>query len=184
MPLARRQYQIFIDRSPQDVFDFHADLTNHARLSPPDQEEEVVAVSPVGPLQRGSRVTFRARHGGVRHTLESEIVEWSPPFGFTDRQVRGPFASWTHRHRFVAFQDGTLMTDLIEYEPPAGPLGALANRLWLGEHLERFFHHRQKEAKRLLEQVGRIKGRQDERRRRIEEAGDDILEGTSRPGLV
>lgn len=186
MPPIRRQYQVFIDRAPEDVFAFHADLKNHARLSPPDQQEKVVAVSPIGPLALGSQVTFEAKHGSARRTLESVITEWSPPHGFTDRQVRGPFASWTHRHRFVAFQDGTLMTDQIEYEAPAGPLGMLADKLWLGEHLDRFFNHRQQEAKRLLEQMGRIKGRQEERRLRAEAAEDteDVLEGTYRPGLL
>jgi len=180
--IIRRQYQVFIDRAPEDVFAFQADLRNHARLSPPDQEEEVTGVSPIGPLRLGSRVTFQAKHGGVRRNMEAEITEWNPPYGFTDRQVRGPFASWTHRHRFVAFQDGTLMTDLIEYEAPAGPLGALADKLWLGEHLEKFFNHRQQEAKRILERVGRIKGRQEERRQRAEAVSDDILEGVYRPG--
>jgi ligand-binding SRPBCC domain-containing protein len=176
VPLIRRQFQIFIDRSLEDVFAFHADVKNHARISPPDQAEEVTAL--------GTQVTFKAKHGGVRRTLESVIVEWNPPNGFTDRQVRGPFATWTHRHKFVAFQDGTLMTDQIEYEAPAGPLGALADKFWLGEHLNRFFNHRQAEAKRIMEQMGRIKGRQEERRQRAEEAGEDILEGTHRPGLL
>lgn len=183
MSLIRRQFQVFIDRSLEDVFAFHADLKNHARTSPPDQAEEVVAITPPGPLALGTQVTFKAKHGSVRRTLEAVIVEWNPPHGFTDRQVKGPFSTWTHRHKFVAFQDGTLMTDQIEYEAPAGPLGALADKLWLGEHLDRFFNHRQAEAKRILEQMGRIKGRQEERRQRIEQAGDDILEGTGRPGL-
>lgn len=158
MAVQRRQYQIFIDRAPQAVFEFQANLKNHPRISPPDGREEVV--SPLDTeLSLGVRVSFRARHGGVWHALESEIVEWNPPYGFVDRQVSGPFASWSHRHRFVAFQAGTLMTDQIEYTPPAGPLGALAERLWLGKHMDEFFNYRQAEAKRILEQITRIKGR-------------------------
>lgn len=154
----RRQYQIFIDRPPEAVFAFHAALKNHTRISPPDQQEEILTPLDTE-LGEGVRITFRAKHGGVFHTLESEIGEWNPPHGFVDRQISGPFASWTHRHRFVAFQSGTLMTDSIEYSAPAGPLGSLADKLWLGKHLDEFFHYRQKETKRLLEQVGRIKGR-------------------------
>ena len=154
----RRQYQIFIDRPPEAVFAFQTNLRNHTRTSPPENGEEIL--SPLDTvLDHGVCVTFRAKHGGAWQTLVSQIVEWNPPFGFTDRQVSGPFAAWTHRHKFVAFQTGTLMTDQIEYAPPAGPLGALADKLWLGKHLDDFFNHRQKEAKRLLEQVGRIKGR-------------------------
>jgi ligand-binding SRPBCC domain-containing protein len=156
--LTRRQYQVFIDRPPEAVFAFHTSLKNHQRISPPDQPEEVL--SPLDTvLDQGVRITTRTKRGGVWQTLEAEIVEWDPPNGFTDRQVSGPFASWTHRHKFVPFQAGTLMTDTIEYSAPAGPLGALADKLWLGKHLDEFFRFRQAEAKRILEQVGRIKGR-------------------------
>ncbi len=154
----RKQYQIFIDRSPDAVFEFHASLKNHARLSRPEDQEEVL--SPLDTeFEVGVKVLFRAKHGGVWHKLESEIVEWNPPVGFTDRQVSGPFSSWLHRHRFTPFEKGTLMSDQIEYLPPAGALGALAEKLWLGKHLDDFFNHRQKEAKRILEQFTRIKGR-------------------------
>jgi ligand-binding SRPBCC domain-containing protein len=156
--LQSRQYKIFIDRPPDVVFAFHTDLKNHPRVSPPDGHEEVL--SPLDTvLAQGVRVSFRARHGGIWHKMESEIIDWDPPRAFTDRQISGPFASWTHKHRFVPFQLGTLMTDSVEYETPAGPLGALADRFWLGKHLDEFFQYRQNEAKRLLERIGRIKGR-------------------------
>lgn len=164
--LTRKQFQIFIDRPPEAVFAFHASLRNHVRISPPDQHEEILTPLDIE-LGLGVRVQFRARHGGLVWTLESEIIEWDPPQGFTDRQVSGPFGSWIHRHRFTPFQTGTLLADTIEYSAPAGPLGALADRLWLGKHLDEFFRYRQQEAKRLLEQVGRIKGREPAR---IEEA--------------
>jgi ligand-binding SRPBCC domain-containing protein len=154
----RRQYQIFIDRPQDAVFEFHATLKNRPRISKPDEFEEVL--SPLDTeLDLGVKVSFRAKHGGVWHRLESEISEWNPPHDFVDRQISGPFALWTHRHRFVPFQTGTLMTDLIEYTPPAGALGLVAEKLWLGKHLDEFFRYRQAEAKRLLEQVTRIKGR-------------------------
>lgn len=155
----RKQYQIFIDRPVEAVFAFHVNLKNHPRTCPPDQMEEIVSGGDT-PLEEGSRVTFRAKHGALWRTLEAEICDWNPPSGFTSRQVKGPFGTWIHRHRFVPFQTGTLMTDSIEYTVPAGPLGALLNKVWLGTHLDEFFRFRQNEAKRLLEQVGRIKGRE------------------------
>jgi len=158
-PLVRRQYQIFIERPPEAVFAFQTNLKNHPRTCPPDQMEEVVSCT-VTPLCEGAHITFRAKHGGVWRKLEAEIADWNPPNSFTSRQVKGPFGSWVHRHKFVPFQAGTLMTDQIEYTVPAGPLGILAEKLWLGSHLDEFFHFRQAEAKRLLEQVGRIKGRE------------------------
>lgn len=154
---SRRQYQIYIERPVEVVFAFHTDLGNHVRIAPEDAPEEVVSGADTV-LQLGACVTFRARHGAIWRTLTAKITEWSPPDGFVDEQIEGPFASWVHRHRFVPFQNGTLMTDILEYEVGSGPLGALAERVWLGKHLDHFFRYRQNEAKRLLERIGRIKG--------------------------
>lgn len=155
----RKQYQIFIDRPPQAVFDFHINPRNLARLSPEEAREEAETDAEI-PTGVGSRLQFRARRGPVPRRMEVEMTEWNPPHGFAERQVSGPFASWTHKRRFAPFQAGTLMTDTLEYEPIAGPLGVLADKLFLAKNLDTLFAHRHKEAKRLLEQIGRIKGRE------------------------
>jgi ligand-binding SRPBCC domain-containing protein len=152
--LVRRQYQLFIDRPPAVVFGFRADLANHGRTAPAGQKEEVVhgAEAPLGP---GARIGFRTRQGPfglLVTTLETEVVEWDPPHGFVIRQVRGPFAAFHHAQSFPPFQQGTLLTDRIDYRVPLGPLGWLADRLWLGPLLDQTFAHRQKAAKQLLEQ--------------------------------
>lgn len=149
--VSRRQYQIYIDRPPETVFAFHADISNHPRTCPPEQREQILHGAGQ-PLHDGTRILFRAKHGGRWRTLEAEIAEWDPPKGFVSRQMHGPFRSWTHRHTFRPFQRGTLLTDQIEYRVPYGLFGLLANRLWLGRHLDRFFTYRQQAAKRLLEQ--------------------------------
>ncbi|GAB4458587.1 MAG: hypothetical protein OHK0029_20040 [Armatimonadaceae bacterium] len=155
----RRQYQIFIDRSPQAVFDFLTDLKNVERLAAPDSPQEVVDGGD-GELAAGSRFTLRIKQGALRQKMEMEIAQFEPPTLFVERQVRGPFASWQHRHRMEAFQKGTLLTEQIEYTLPAGPLGALTEKLWVGAQWEAYFAYRHQEAKRLLELVGRIKGRE------------------------
>lgn len=156
--MPRRQYQVYIDCPPESVWAFHTDLSNHARTCPPEQREQIVKGLET-PLSAGARVVLRARHGGFWRTLEAEIADWNPPAGFTSRQVRGPFKSWTHRHRFAPFQRGTLMTDQIEYRLRFGPLGSLVDRLWLGRHLDRFFRYRHQTAKHLLEQENEVYSR-------------------------
>jgi ligand-binding SRPBCC domain-containing protein len=44
-------------------------------------------------------------------------IEQVTPTSFVDRQVRGPFTRWVHRHSFVALSDGTTeVLDEVEVE--------------------------------------------------------------------
>ena len=53
-----------------------------------------------------------------------------------------------HRHEFMPEHrngcDGTLVRDVIEYEVGFGPLGALANSLFIDRQMRQIFAHRQK----------------------------------------
>jgi uncharacterized protein (TIGR01777 family) len=42
---------------------------------------------------------------------------------FGDRQETGPFAAWSHIHRFTPDGDGTMLEDEIEYRLPLGAVG-------------------------------------------------------------
>ena len=158
--LLRRSYQIFIDRPPEAVFEFFASRKNHARICPEDFGEEVLG-DPDIPLSQGAQMTVQTRRASsAPRTMTTEVSDWSVGHGWTETQIVGPFSSWTHKRKFSAFQTGTLLADTIEYAPLAGGvLGVLADKLGLGKRLDTFFNGRHKEAKRLLEQIGRIKGR-------------------------
>jgi len=74
--------------------------------------------------------------------------------GFTDRQVRGPFRRWVHRHRFLSVDEETTeVRDELEAElrrhPFWGPVGL---GLWLG--LPVLFAYRSWRTRRLLEGRG------------------------------
>ena len=73
---------------------------------------------------------------------------------FCDEQVQGPFRSWKHRHGIVAETrdgvNGTLLSDDVEYSLPAGPLGSLANALFVRRQMEAMFAYRQKRVEEIL----------------------------------
>lgn len=45
---------------------------------------------------------------------------------FTDRQVRGPYHTWIHRHDFEEDGEATVMTDIVRYRLPLWPVGEVA----------------------------------------------------------
>jgi ligand-binding SRPBCC domain-containing protein len=67
--------------------------------------------------------------------LAGQIVEWRPPFGFTDVQLAGPYRRWEHTHRLRPVDGGTEIYDHIvyrlPYEPLAGLLAPVTVRPWL-----------------------------------------------------
>jgi ligand-binding SRPBCC domain-containing protein len=78
-------------------------------------------------------------------------VEAVSPSGFLDRQMRGPFAAWVHRHRFVAV-DKTTTEVIDEIEAQLKPhllWGAVGLAMWLG--LPLLFGFRAWKTRRLLE---------------------------------
>ena len=95
-----------------------------------------------GVMRHGDSVTWRARHFGMPITMTSVISQYDPPHRFVDEQTSGPFQHWWHEHRFEPVHAGTLMTDLVEFESPAGALGRLANDLLLTRYMTTLLEQR------------------------------------------
>src|SRR6185437_9192306 len=102
-------------------------------------------------LALGDEVTWRARHLGVWQELTSRITVFERPLHFRDTMVRGAFARFDHDHYFEPVNDGTLMRDVFEYRAPLGPLGSVAERLFLTAYMRRFLSARMRELKALAE---------------------------------
>ena len=61
---------------------------------------------------------------------------------FVDEQRFGPYNFWHHQHFFTAVEGGVLMEDLLHYKLPLGPLGGIANALFVKKQLEGIFNYR------------------------------------------
>ena len=139
------------------VFGFLANPENLPALMPEWQKvriEHASVASPRGSANVsvagiGSRITisFRPIPGlPFRIPWEAEITDFVPNSQIADRQIKGPFASWSHtRHIRSVDRAGiniTVIADQVEYEPPMGFLGRIANGLFVRKQLERTFAYR------------------------------------------
>jgi len=59
-----------------------------------------------------------------------------------DEMIQGIFHSFTHVHRFTQEDRATAMLDIFKYKSPLGPLGWLADRLFLERYMRRFLKRR------------------------------------------
>ena len=91
----------------------------------------------------GRRIEYRMKVGPARLTWVTEFEAWDEGARFVDVQLRGPFAAWWHEHRFERLPDGTTrMEDTVYYRVPFGPLGWIAERLFVRPQLREIFGFR------------------------------------------
>lgn len=113
----------------------------HAR-SMGSSGERVVAGVRSGSMELGQTVTWQAWHFGLPFRMTSKITAYERPSRFVDEQTRGPFAAWWHEHRFEQDAGQTVMTDVVHYRSPGGPLGRLVDRVFLERYMHRLLQQR------------------------------------------
>jgi len=144
-------FQTTVNAPLEAVWAFHEDpQANLPLLAPPGQGVRVESADlPVGV---GSRIAISIDGPlGRRMRWVAEIVEHAPPhavvFGmearFVDKQVEGPFAQWRHEHEFEAVDSRTTrVVERITYRLPLGPLGWLADWLYVRWRVRALMRHR------------------------------------------
>lgn len=142
--------ETLIDASPEVCFDVSIDVDVHMESTRHTGERIVAGVSS-GTMKLGDTVTFEARHFGVVMRLTSRIAECERPRRFVDEMVSGPFKSIWHEHLFEPDGSGTRMRDTFQFCAPLGPLGSLAESLFLLRYMRRLLEGRNAHIKRVAE---------------------------------
>ena len=135
--LERRQT---VNAPPEEAFAFFADPRNLEAITPPWLRFRIVEAPER--LERGARLRYRLSLFGLPIRWRTEIVEWTPPRGFVDRQRRGPFLLWEHAHRLRAVDGGTEIYDHVRYRLFLGPLGDVIRRVLVRGWVEGIFDYR------------------------------------------
>lgn len=137
--------------APVEVcFDLARSIDLHV-VTTGDSQERAVAGVTQGLIGLGEEVTWSARHFGVRQRLTSRITAFERPLRFRDSLVRGAFARFDHDHIFEPTATGTRMIDVFDYNAPLGPLGRLAEALFLDRYMRRLLVERGAGVKRVAE---------------------------------
>ena len=116
----------FYSVSPQTLFELHERPDAFSILSPKDLNIEVMnAATTLRPSDEV--VEFAVGVLGLRFPFAMVHTVYEKPHRFVDEQLRGPFSTWKHEHRFI--QGGwredpaTLLRDRIDYAHPLLFLG-------------------------------------------------------------
>jgi ligand-binding SRPBCC domain-containing protein len=136
---------------PVDVekaFSFFADAWNLEAITPPWLRFRILEAPRT--LERGSLLDYRLRLFGLPIRWRTEIVEWRPPFLFTDVQLAGPYRRWEHTHRLRRVDGGTEIYDHVVYRLPYEPLAALLAPVTVRSWLTAIFDYRARQTEARL----------------------------------
>jgi ligand-binding SRPBCC domain-containing protein len=103
------RHQFGVNASLARVAEFHSRSASMAAITPPP----IIARMHNAPavLAEGDEMSFTLLLGPLPIHWLARIEDVSPN-GFTDRQLRGPFAEWAHRHTYKAVNDQ--VTDVMD----------------------------------------------------------------------
>ncbi len=134
----------------ETVFDLSRSIDLHVK-STSKTKERAVAGKTHGLIELGETVTWEATHFFVRQRLTVRVTKFDRPNYFRDSMVAGAFSRFDHDHRFEVVKEGTLMTDVFDFSSPYGPLGELANWLFVTRHLRKLLRERNQVIKSIAE---------------------------------
>ena len=107
----------------EEVFAFFSKAENLQKLTPEWLYFKILTPLPIK-MEEGTLIDYQLKLHGIPVKWRTRITEWSPPYAFTDEQIKGPYRAWIHRHTFAEIKDGTLMTDKISYRVLGGKIVA------------------------------------------------------------
>lgn len=132
------------------VFDLSRSVDLH-KISTAHTNEEAIAGRMTGLVENNDSITWRAKHFGVTQKLITQITAVEKPTYFSDEMLEGAFKRFKHEH-FFSEKDGiVIMKDLFDYDAPLGPLGRLADILFLKKYMTTFLENRNQVIKEFAE---------------------------------
>lgn len=144
MAIYQIREEMEVAASLAEVWDFISSPSNLKEITPDYMGFEIRTPGLPEKIYPGLLISYRVRPVlGINLNWLTEITHVSEPYFFVDEQRAGPYSLWHHEHHLRTTEKGVLLTDLVTYRPPAGPLGDLARLLFIKKQLEGIFRYRE-----------------------------------------
>lgn len=154
--MAHLQISQLIPASRAEVFDYLVNPNHLPELLRPQIDVQVM--TPEIPLKRGHEVHFMMTRFGLSQSIRFRVEDILRGSRLSYRQSEGIFVSWTHTMKFDDHgENGTRVTDLVDYKVPMGLLGYLADDVILKSDMTRLLSERLERARRHFEDLSNSK---------------------------
>ncbi|MEZ5030668.1 MAG: SRPBCC family protein [Saprospiraceae bacterium] len=143
MKVYRKTWKQEIPGDPERIWAFFSRPENLQRITPAEMNFRIQSDIAGKEMYEGMMIVYKVSPLlGLDLTWATEITHIRPGVLFIDEQRIGPYAMWHHEHWFEPVSGGVLMTDLLHYAIPFGPLGTIANALIVDRKVEGIFTYR------------------------------------------
>ncbi|MGE5355250.1 MAG: SRPBCC family protein [Deltaproteobacteria bacterium] len=137
--------QQFISVDSKILWDFISAPANLKRITPEYMGFDITSDNLPQRMYQGMIISYMVSPlFGIKTTWVTEITHVADGHYFVDEQRIGPYKLWHHQHILEKKSEGTLMTDIVSYSPPFGPLGMIFNKLVIRKKLKEIFDYRRK----------------------------------------
>jgi ligand-binding SRPBCC domain-containing protein len=129
----------------EKMWEFISNPSNLKKITPDSMGFDITSGDLPESMYAGMIISYKVSPLlGIKTTWVTEITQIKPLEFFIDEQRVGPYKLWHHQHHLTPTKTGTLMSDIVSYEPPFGLIGNLANSLIIKKKLEEIFSYREK----------------------------------------
>ncbi len=152
MKIKYKEWEQFIPRSLDEVWHFFSRPENLNAITPDDMAFEILSDIEGRQMYPGMIILYKVSpFFGFKMDWATEITHIKKSSYFIDEQRFGPYAFWRHQHHFEEKNDGVLMRDMLHYKVPYGPIGSLADALFVDRQIEQIFNYRIKAVERIFD---------------------------------
>jgi len=148
----RLQRTQLIEKPLPEVFAFFSAPENLQRLTPAFLNFSITTPLPIA-MAVGTQIDYALSLWGLPVRWKTRIDRYEPGVLFSDVALRSPYKSWHHLHVFKATAGGTQMDDIVDYELPLGPLGAIAHVALVKRTLDTIFDYRAQAVQRWCDET-------------------------------
>ena len=131
--------------SKEKAWDFFSSPKNLSLITPPEMDFKIISELIGDDIFEGMKIDYTVRPIlGIAVHWQTEICEVNNQNYFVDKQSKGPYNIWEHRHTFTEVNGGILMQDVVNYKLPLGIVGRILNTIVVKRKINIIFEYRKK----------------------------------------
>lgn len=152
MHVKKKVWEQIIPASLDEVWHFFSRPENLDNITPDDMSFEITSDISDTAMYEGMLIQYKVSPLlNIKMNWVTEITHIHDKQYFIDEQRFGPYALWHHQHHFEKIDRGILMKDILHYKVPYGPIGSLADALFVDSKIDAIFNYRMKAVERIFQ---------------------------------